>query len=142
RGRRAHSDYDAPGTGFPRRRQDNGGRSAHERQADAANSQLARSACFNCIFLIVLTLLAPGCRQSPTPQLAYDNIRKETQQGRLDKALADVDSAAKTFSRNNVEWTWRFRILKAQILVMRQEYKSALVLLKEDLPPSIALSGI
>lgn len=62
--------------------------------------------------------------------------------GDLAGAMADVDHAYKVFSPDNEEWGWRFRILKAQIFVSRKEYKNALALLREDIPPSLASTDV
>jgi CHAT domain-containing protein len=62
--------------------------------------------------------------------------------GDLDLATAEVDRAYRAFYTKNPEWGWRFRIIKAQILVSRTQYKDALLLLAEDLPPSLAGSDV
>ncbi len=43
---------------------------------------------------------------------------------------------------HTVEWAWRFRVLKAQILVSRSEWQKALELLRDELPASLASSDI
>ena len=62
--------------------------------------------------------------------------------GDLDLATSDADAAYRAFSPKDLEWAWRFRIIKAQILVYRTEYKDALALLHEDLPPALAGSDV
>lgn len=56
--------------------------------------------------------------------------------------MVGVDRAVLDYSPKNQEWAWRFRILKAQIFVYRREYKKALALLHEDLPPSLASTEV
>jgi CHAT domain-containing protein/Tfp pilus assembly protein PilF len=43
---------------------------------------------------------------------------------------------------HSVEWTWRFRVLKAQILVSRSEYQAALEALRDELPASLRSSDV
>jgi CHAT domain-containing protein len=62
--------------------------------------------------------------------------------GDLDLAMIEVDRAYRDCNGKNAEWGWRFRIMKAQILVSRTQYKNALALLQEDLPPSLATSEV
>jgi tetratricopeptide (TPR) repeat protein len=40
------------------------------------------------------------------------------------------------------EWDWRFRILRARILLSQSQPKDALALLKDDLPPSLLSSDL
>jgi CHAT domain-containing protein/Tfp pilus assembly protein PilF len=56
----------------------------------------------------------------------------------LDSALNEADQAYRKYSKKNVEWAWRFRVLKAQILVSRGSNEEALALLHDDLPPALA----
>jgi len=60
----------------------------------------------------------------------------------LDLASADIDQASVEYGSKNEEWAWRFRILKAQLFVFRRQYKEALVVLNESLPPALAATGI
>ena len=74
-------------------------------------------------------------------QIAYDRILLEIRHGELDNAKADLDRASKEYGSNE-EWAWRFRILNAQYLVFRRQYKQALELLKENLPRELQSTGI
>jgi len=56
--------------------------------------------------------------------------------------MADVDRAYQEFNHKDEVWGWRFRVLKAQIFVYRKEYKKALALLHEELPPSLASTEV
>ena len=56
----------------------------------------------------------------------------------MDPALNEADQAYRKYSKKNAEWAWRFRVLKAQILVSRGSNEEALALLNEDLPPALA----
>jgi CHAT domain-containing protein len=57
-------------------------------------------------------------------------------------ALRDADSAYKEYSTKNVEWAWRFRVLKAQVLVSQSDYKGTLALLDQGLPAALASTDI
>jgi CHAT domain-containing protein len=63
-------------------------------------------------------------------------------QGDLNGALADVNRASQKYGNISPEWDWRFRILKAEILVSRSAPKDALAVLQGDLPPSLASTDI
>jgi CHAT domain-containing protein len=63
-------------------------------------------------------------------------------QGDLNGALADVNRASQKYGHISPEWDWRFRILKAEILVSRSAPLEALAVLQGDLPPSLASTDI
>ncbi len=63
------------------------------------------------------------------------------QHGELDDALRQVEQLSHTYSQNP-EWSGRFSVLKAQIMVMRGSDGEALDLLKDNLPPSLAKTDI
>ena len=83
-----------------------------------------------------------GCGSAQNPQAAYDRIVEEIRRGELNVALADADRASEKFSKVGPEWEWRFRILRAQILVSRSAPREALALLQSDLPPSLLSTDI
>jgi CHAT domain-containing protein len=62
--------------------------------------------------------------------------------GDLNGALADVNRASQKYGNISPEWDWRFRILKAEILVSRSAPQEALAVLQGDLPPSLASTDI
>jgi tetratricopeptide (TPR) repeat protein len=59
-----------------------------------------------------------------------------------DKALKEVQGALARLTGENLEWTWRLRVLKAQILLYKSNYQEALSLLREQLPPSLVATDI
>jgi len=64
-------------------------------------------------------------------------------QGEYDIALQEADRAYQEYSHsNNTELAWRFRVLKAQVLVSRGSHSESLELLKEDLPDSLRFSEV
>ena len=60
----------------------------------------------------------------------------------MDAALALSDVSYHKYAAKSPEWGWRFRILKANILVMQGANKEALLLLNEDLPPDLVTTGV
>jgi CHAT domain-containing protein len=62
--------------------------------------------------------------------------------GDLSAAQKTVDHALERYGRNSLEWLWRFRVLKAQILVSQMDCVDALALLNSDLPLSLATTDI
>ena len=83
-----------------------------------------------------------ACNSAPKPKVLYDHIVQEIRHGELDAARTDIDRAYGEYGSKNEEWAWRFRILKAQLFVFRRQYKEALALLDESLPPALATTGI
>jgi CHAT domain-containing protein/Tfp pilus assembly protein PilF len=74
-------------------------------------------------------------------QSSYDRIKEEIGHGQLDSALKHIDQVA---GRNpgQDEWGWRFRILKARILVLRRQPQQALALLTHEVPATLAATDI
>jgi len=59
-----------------------------------------------------------------------------------DKALKDVNGALAGLAGESLEWTWRLRVLKAQILLYKSNYQEALSVLREPLPVSLVSTDI
>jgi CHAT domain-containing protein len=72
----------------------------------------------------------------------FTKAQQEIRHGDLESGTADIDLGYRQFGNASPEWAWRFRILKAQVLVSRREYKKALELLSDPLPPSLASTDI
>jgi CHAT domain-containing protein/tetratricopeptide (TPR) repeat protein len=81
-----------------------------------------------------------GCTRE-SPQITYDRIKNEIDRGQFDVALKHVDHSIQGRATDD-EWGWRFRILKARILVWRKQPNEALELLNQDVPPSLASTEI
>jgi CHAT domain-containing protein len=92
--------------------------------------------------LSLFCILLGSCRTAQSPQAASDRIIGEIKQGDFTVALADVNRAFEDFGKLSPEWNWRFRILKAEILVSRSAPLDALAVLKGELPPSLSSSDI
>jgi CHAT domain-containing protein len=88
---------------------------------------------------LIIPLLT-GCHRAPSPANQYADVQQKARHGELDAALKEADQGRRTYSKKNTDWAWRFRVLEAQVLVMHQSNKDALVLLKDDLPPALATS--
>ena len=86
-------------------------------------------------------LLAEGCRTPADPQAVYNQINLKINRGELTDANRDVDLALKR-GASNVEWLWRFRILKARILASQSDSSNALAVLRGDLPAPLAGTDI
>jgi CHAT domain-containing protein len=113
----------------------------HERPAYASHSN-GRGRLVLRITLSAALFLFGGCRRQTSPEATRDEIVRKIQQGDLNEALVDVNSAYKTFGRSNEEWAWRFRILKAHILISQSSPQEALSLLADELPPKLRSTDI
>jgi CHAT domain-containing protein len=78
----------------------------------------------------------------PPPESLYSELSQETGRGDLDSALNGASRAYAKYDRKDLYWAWRFRVLKAHILVMRGSNKESLLLLEEDPPPSLANTDV
>jgi CHAT domain-containing protein/Tfp pilus assembly protein PilF len=74
--------------------------------------------------------------------VVYTDIQQKARHSDLDAALQEADQAFRNYSRKDTQWAWRFRILKAHLLVLRGSNEEALALLREDLPPALANTEI
>jgi CHAT domain-containing protein/Tfp pilus assembly protein PilF len=86
--------------------------------------------------------LFSGCSTRPRPQQAYEFIREEFRQGNLDSALQLCDREFQKYSGKDEYWAWRFRTLKAHVLIFRGSYNQSLQLLAPELPAVLARSDI
>ena len=87
-------------------------------------------------------MFAAACRTTADPQTTYDRIDAKISRGELAAAKTDVDLALNRFGAGNVEWLWRFRILKARILASQSDSSNALAVLSGDLPAPLANTDI
>jgi len=83
-----------------------------------------------------------GCGLASKPQATYDRIVEEIRLGDVNVARADADRASEKYSKVSPYWDWRFRILRAQILITQSESKEALALLGDELPRSLRSTDI
>ena len=85
-------------------------------------------------------MAASGCRSVADPQLVYNRILKEIHHGDLQSAANEIDQAYQLYNPRSAEWGWRFRILKAQVLITQSRAQEALTVLEGELPSSLASS--
>jgi CHAT domain-containing protein len=83
-----------------------------------------------------------GCHRTVDPQTAAERITQTIVHGDWNAASLQADQALAQYGRTSPEWSWRFRILKARILVFQSAYKEALDLLQGDLPPALTSTDI
>jgi CHAT domain-containing protein len=74
------------------------------------------------------------------PLSVYSEIESRILHGELAPALAEANRAIERYGGRSQEWDWRFRVLKAQILISQSAPEEALSLLKANLPASLASS--
>jgi CHAT domain-containing protein len=94
------------------------------------------------MLLIVLSLLAGGCRRTPTLSAVYDRIEQKIQHGELDVAMADIERDSQRYGAKGADWAWSFRVLKAHVYIYRAEYKKTLAVLGEPFPASLDTTEI
>lgn len=97
---------------------------------------------FVIVWILLLIGAAGGCRPAPTPSQTYDSAIQKSQSGDLAGAQIAADEGEHKYENKNVEWAWRFRVLKAQILVMRGSFKDSLAVLEESVPTEFAHTDI
>jgi len=94
--------------------------------------------CFSFAFLLVV-LSSNGCR---SPEKVYDTIKREVDRGEFNATLSETDKALRHYGAQNEEWEWRFRLLKARILVSRSQGDEVLSLLGPEPPSALASTEI
>jgi CHAT domain-containing protein len=62
--------------------------------------------------------------------------------GDLQNAAKEIDQAYQLYNPRSAEWGWRFRILKAQVLVTQSRAQEAIVALEGELPPALTNSDV
>jgi CHAT domain-containing protein len=92
------------------------------------------SRCLRLFLAFGIALGSFGCGRAASPDATFLQIREEMGSGQLDPALQEVNAALSKYQTRNPEWTVRFRVLKAHILMLRGSYSESLQLLDEPLP--------
>ena len=72
----------------------------------------------------------------------HDQILWTLRHDDADKALNDVDGTLASLAGRDLEWTWRLKVLKAQILLYKSNSQEALSILSEPLPASLLATDI
>jgi CHAT domain-containing protein len=95
------------------------------------------------LLLIGSALATAGCRRSaPPPRILFDEAWHQIELGNLTAALQKANSATSAYSDPRSEWYWRFRTLKAEILLREGLYEDCLALLNFELPAGLGSSDI
>ena len=93
-----------------------------------------------------MLLVAESCSRGPHSsaqlQAIHAQILWTLRHDGADKALKDVNGALARLAGKNLEWTWRLRVLKAQILLYESNYQEALSILSEPLPTPLLATDI
>ncbi len=96
--------------------------------------------------LFLLVLLTESCsRETYSPahlHAIHDQILWTLRHDDADKALNDVDGTLASLAGRDLEWTWRLKVLKAQILLYKSNSQEALSILSEPLPASLLATDI
>lgn len=69
-------------------------------------------------------------------------MEEKVNRGEFDSALIDCDAALHRYEGRSDKWEWRFRILKARILVSRSQGSEALSILNREPPAGLAATEI
>jgi len=94
---------------------------------------------------LVPPLLLAGCSSHPaplTPAEQFQAIRSTFLRGDLVKAHQQASTAASDLATRDPAWSWKFRLLDADVLVSQGQSPSLLKLLDADLPSSLGQSDL
>jgi CHAT domain-containing protein/Tfp pilus assembly protein PilF len=67
----------------------------------------------------------------------YQDARQKLLRGELPAASKEAEKGLKDSSSVNAEWNWRFKVLKAEILLKQGATKETLAVLKDPPPPNL-----
>ena len=98
---------------------------------------------FACILLAVAVAVI-GCKRTaaPNPQAVYQSVRSKLNHGDVAGARTEVDSFQGRNLALSPVWSWRFKALKAEILIRQDLNRDALVLLEQASPPDLASKDV
>jgi CHAT domain-containing protein len=94
------------------------------------------------VLSLSLPLLCLGCLRLPNPEKTYEQAWETFVRGDLTSARTKADSAYRRFAGHDQQWTWRFRLLEAEILLGQGLSKDVLSLLDAPLPIQLANSDL
>jgi len=80
-----------------------------------------------------------ACR---SPESEYQTIKQNVDRGEFNSTLLNCDAALRRYQGRNNAWEWRFRLLKARILVSRSQGEDALSVLRPEPPPALGSTDI
>ena len=90
--------------------------------------------------LVIILVSLSACKQShrySDPEKAFQEIRLDFLHGHLAQAQEEAEKGYQQFSAKGPEWAWRFRLLKAEILINRGLSQDALSLLAPQFPDGL-----
>src|ERR1700709_2829869 len=84
------------------------------------------------------TVMLISCRSNPRfdTEAVYRQAEAKFQQGDLNAAMAQVDDGLNKLGKKQTNETWRFRLLKAEVLIWQGFSQDAITLLMLEPPPS------
>lgn len=99
------------------------------------------------LFVILLALLSAtaglvSCSRQPHPEVLYQQATTAFEQGDLPSALQISNQGETRFRRSSPEWSRRFRVLEAQVLVWQGKSQQSLAVLEESFSPNSVPSEI
>jgi CHAT domain-containing protein len=86
--------------------------------------------------------LALGLSACRSPESDYKKLKQEVDRGEFNSTLVKTDAAMRQYGLRDAIWGWRFRLLKARILVSRSQGDDALSLLSPEPPADLAPTEI
>lgn len=94
------------------------------------------------LVLSFLVLVLAACRSAQSPDAVYQRVLQESRRGDIELALQQTDSEYRQLATKRPDQAWRFRVLKAHLLVLQGKSKEALNLLNEDVPLSLSKTEV
>jgi tetratricopeptide (TPR) repeat protein len=83
-----------------------------------------------------------GCNSATSRQALHDRVLQEIQHGDLVHAFRDADQGCLRYGPSSEEWEWRFRVLKAYVLVAQSNADDGLALLQGSFPQYLSQTDI
>ncbi len=75
-----------------------------------------------CALLALLTALAPGCSNTHSRlERQFEAARDDVRRGAVSQALALIDRGEAAAGDPASEWGWRFRLLRAEVFLLRRD---------------------
>jgi CHAT domain-containing protein len=86
-----------------------------------------------------IAVCSVACR---SPESDYKSLKQAVDRGEFSYALTRADGALRRYGSRDAIWDWRFRVLKARILVSRSQGEEALSLLAPEPPADLTSTEI
>jgi CHAT domain-containing protein/Tfp pilus assembly protein PilF len=82
---------------------------------------------------------AGGCNADPKPEVLYADARLKLTEGFFEAALKEANQGYREAGRDNPLWSWRFRLLQAEVYLRQGKPDQSVELLSPDPPPDSSL---